>query len=340
MKKIDLSKLKINKLKVNKDSILKLKKFINRILILLINFFQKIKEFFNFRPVKISLIVIILIIAVVQAVFAVLIYGFKSDHKITTTLASIIPYPVAIINSDIVRYDEFLHERNYIHKFYTATEQEGIDYEEVDRQIVDQLIENKILRSQARRYKIKVEKSEVEEAVNVIIEQNNGIENVEKVLADLYGLSIDQFKKLIELQILRENVNEQLISRVEASHILIRVEDPTEEKIAAAKTKILEIDQKLKDGMNFAEAAKEYSEDAGSASEGGKLGSFARGEMVTEFSDMAFKTKIGEVSEPVLTEFGWHLIKVEGKSGNIDKAFGDWISDLKDASLTLKLYEI
>lgn len=340
MKKINLPKVSVRELKLNKSFLVKIKEFFKKAAVFFIFLGQKLKRFFMLRPIKIASVVFVMIIALVQVVFAVLIYGFKSDDKATEIVSNIIPYPVAIVNSDIVRYDEFLHERSYIHHFYAATEQESINYQEVDKQIIDQLIENKILRDQALRYKIKVNKSEVDNAINTIIDQNDGQENVEKVLNDLYGLSIDQFKKLVELQILREDVNNQLITKVEASHILIRVDDPTEANINAAKEKILEINQKIKDGMDFAEAAKEFSEDVGSASDGGKLGSFSRDEMVKEFSDIAFKTSVGEISEPVLTDFGWHLIKVEGKSGMIDQSFGDWITALKDKSLILKLYEV
>lgn len=340
MKKINLPKINIKKIKIDQNTIFKAKVFLSKVLDVARNLVDSTKRIAMLRPVKIATLTVVIILSISQIVFAVLIYGFKSDANIVKAVSKVIPYPVATVGSDIVRYDEFLHERDYIHHFYQATEQTGVNFDEIDRQIVDQLIENEILRSQARRYKVKVDKNEVSEAVETIIQQNEGKENVEKVLNDLYGLNIDQFKKLIELQLLRENVNEQLIARVEASHILIRTEDQSEAKVTEAKNKILEISQKIKDGLDFAEAAREYSEDTGSASDGGKLGIFAKGDMVAEFSDMAFKTEVGKVSEPVLTEFGWHLIKVESKSGRIDQSFSEWIGGLKDKSVILRFYEV
>lgn len=77
-----------------------------------------------------------------------------------------------------------------------------------------------------------------------------------------------------------------------------------------ARAKILEAQAQLKAGKDFTELAKQMSED-GSAPQGGDLGFFERGKMVTPFEDVAFKLGKGQVSEPVETQFGYHLIKVE-----------------------------
>jgi peptidyl-prolyl cis-trans isomerase C len=87
---------------------------------------------------------------------------------------------------------------------------------------------------------------------------------------------------------------------VHARHILVATE-------AEAK----EIAERLKKGEDFAALAKEKSRD--SASEGGDLGFFARGQMLKPFEDAAFALDVGEISEPVQTQFGWHIIKVEEK---------------------------
>jgi peptidyl-prolyl cis-trans isomerase D len=84
-------------------------------------------------------------------------------------------------------------------------------------------------------------------------------------------------------------------------------------------TRILDLAREVVDraraGENFAELAKEHSDDPGSASNGGDLGYFPRGRMVPEFEEAAFKTPIGEVSEPVRTRFGMHIIKVVDRTG-------------------------
>ena len=88
---------------------------------------------------------------------------------------------------------------------------------------------------------------------------------------------------------------------VHARHILVETED---------EAKAIKAD--LDKGADFAELAKKKSKDPG-ASDGGDLGFFTKEQMVPEFSAVAFKLGKGELSEPVKTQFGWHIIKVEDK---------------------------
>jgi peptidyl-prolyl cis-trans isomerase D len=99
---------------------------------------------------------------------------------------------------------------------------------------------------------------------------------------------------------------------VEARHILVKVAQAVDdETIEKAKQKSLDILEKVKKGnKTFADLAKKYSEGPSKAN-GGHLGSFKREAMVKPFSDKAFSMDEGEVSEPVRTRFGWHIIKVE-----------------------------
>ncbi len=101
--------------------------------------------------------------------------------------------------------------------------------------------------------------------------------------------------------------------QVKARHILIlSPQDADKEADATAKTQIDEALKQIKDGKSFEEVAKEVSQD-GTAENGGDLGFFARGQMVPPFEEAAFSLEPGQVSEPVRTQFGWHLIKVEEK---------------------------
>ena len=80
---------------------------------------------------------------------------------------------------------------------------------------------------------------------------------------------------------------------------------------ALAKAK--EIRQKLVDGADFATLAKAESDDAGSGANGGDLGTFGHGRMVPAFEEVAFKIPVGELSQPVKSQFGYHIIKVESR---------------------------
>jgi peptidyl-prolyl cis-trans isomerase D len=121
---------------------------------------------------------------------------------------------------------------------------------------------------------------------------------------------------------------------VEARHILISVDqDAGDEKVAEAKKRIEDVLKLADAGQDFAELAKQYSEGP-SKDKGGYLGEFRRDSMVKPFADKAFSMAPGEVSEPVRTQFGWHLIKVEKVNAASTTAF-----DAAQAEIRKKLLD-
>jgi peptidyl-prolyl cis-trans isomerase C len=104
---------------------------------------------------------------------------------------------------------------------------------------------------------------------------------------------------------------------VTARHILVGTLEEAEK-----------IEQKIKNGMDFKDAAKQYST-CPSKEQGGKLGTFARGQMVPEFEEVAFALKIGELSKPVKTQFGFHLILVEEIKTGVIKSFDEVEESIK-----------
>jgi peptidyl-prolyl cis-trans isomerase C len=100
---------------------------------------------------------------------------------------------------------------------------------------------------------------------------------------------------------------------VHARHILIRAAAGDEKASKEAESKIKAIIARLKKGEDFAKLASELSEDPSGKANGGDLGYFTKEQMVPEFSETAFKLDKGQISEPVKTQFGWHVIKVEDK---------------------------
>lgn len=300
--------------------------------------FGKSKAAKNLRQVA---IVCVVLLALVQFAFAIMIYGLGSEHKATKTVAKFLPFPIAVANHNFITYNEYQKEKDYIHHFYASTQQEGINYADIDTQILNQLIENKVIRFEAFRYGANVNEAEIDEAINNIVIQNGGQDKVVQVLQDLYGLTLKEFRKLVEMQMIREKFNDEVITRVTARHILIQAANTvTAEQIEAARVKAQGILDEIRGGLDFAEAAKKYSEDSASAGEGGILEPFARGDMVDPFSDVAFVLQPGEISELVQTDFGWHIIKVESKSGKIDQSFTEWLEGTMTRSLVWKFYKV
>ena len=104
------------------------------------------------------------------------------------------------------------------------------------------------------------------------------------------------------------------IPKIKASHILVDYfNENNKPDTAQAKARIDSIAAMLKAGGNFEELAAKYSDDTSTKDKGGDLGFFERRQMVKEFDEKAFSMKVGEISEPIKTNFGFHIIKMTDK---------------------------
>ncbi|MEJ2287014.1 MAG: peptidylprolyl isomerase [Desulfobacterales bacterium] len=215
------------------------------------------------------------------------------------------------------------------------------------KDILDGLIEREVLYQESQKAGIKVSDEKVNEQLAGIQKRFPSEEEFKKALASM-NLTEDEVRTQIQRGLaIRELIEQKVASKivisdedtkayydknpqlfkqpeqVKASHILIKVEPTADEAAkAAARKKIQDIQQKLKDGGDFAALAREYSEGP-SGAKGGDLGYFSRGQMVKPFEDTAFAMKPGEVSDLVETRFGYHLMKVYEMKPEQTLAYGD-----------------
>lgn len=146
---------------------------------------------------------------------------------------------------------------------------------------------------------------------------DTGMENEEAFKAELEQMKVTALKQYYMKKLLNSvkvedkeadkyyNDNKdkfKMPESVKASHILVDSEEKAKEILA-----------EIKDGLSFEEAAKNNSKCPSNA-QGGDLGEFTRGRMVPEFEDAAFAMEVDEISEPVKTQFGYHIIKVTNKT--------------------------
>jgi peptidyl-prolyl cis-trans isomerase SurA len=215
--------------------------------------------------------------------------------------------------------------------------------DELEKQVMAELIKNKLVLAKANRLGISVSFADVEKAVDRAIEENKRVMGSEQAFTrqlEAEGLTIEALKKLYREQIHNRMLVERVIAReidrsavsvseaelvkayeekksglpprpavVHLATIFIGVESsvPAREK---AKAAIDSVYQRVLAGEDFAELAKEYSEDP-SAEKGGNLGKLKLSDLGNRaFADAAAKLAVGEVSEPVLTPFGYHVINV------------------------------
>lgn len=209
---------------------------------------------------------------------------------------------------------------------------------------VNTLIAQKIVEKEIAKNDIKVTDKEIEAELAEYQEYYGGEESFNSVL-ESSGVKLADVKEDIKRNVATNKLLEDRIEitdeemktyfeenkaqygqaeQVQASHILVEDE-------ATAK----EVKEKLDAGEDFADLAKEYSTDSSSES-GGDLGYFGKGEMVAEFEEAAFSMEIGEISEPVKSEHGYHIIKVVDKKEAKDAVYEDVKDEVKDAIFDTK----
>ncbi len=148
---------------------------------------------------------------------------------------------------------------------------------------------------------------------------------LEKYLSERYDLEVEES----EIEELFEMRGEQLGSQdeVHARHILIEVgQDADDDAVESARARAQEIYEEADGGADFEDLAREHSEGP-TAERGGDLGFFPQHQMVPEFSEVAFSMQAGEISEPVRSQFGYHVIQVvdtrEGEEADYDSVRDD-----------------
>ncbi|MFQ5470526.1 MAG: SurA N-terminal domain-containing protein [Gammaproteobacteria bacterium] len=151
----------------------------------------------------------------------------------------------------------------------------------------------------------------------------------------------DELRQLYEEKISDFGVEEER----RASHILIKVEDDSDnDQVEAARTKAEELLTRIKAGESFEDLARAYSEDTGSAANGGDLDFFGKGLMVKPFEDAVFTMSIGEVSDLVKSQFGYHIIKLtdinEGKTKSFEEVRDKLAKDFVDQKAEDQFFEL
>ncbi len=116
--------------------------------------------------------------------------------------------------------------------------------------------------------------------------------------------------------------------KAKVRHILIRAPKADAAAVAKAKEEAIKVAATLKGGADFATVAKAKSQDPGSAKDGGLIDYFAKGAMVPEFEAYAFSAKPGEISEPIQSDFGFHVIRVEDRKPASEKKLEEVQEDI------------
>lgn len=251
----------------------------------------------------------------------------------------------AMVNDEAVLVSD-VEEQLYL--FLQQVQQQGErampDSAEIDtlrRRILDQMVDDRILQGEAKRQAIVITDAEVGRQVDAAIaqakeriggeeayQQQLRRENLtESALRDKYRGEMRKqmmVERLRQKQFPKRTVTQEEAEAYFRDHkdkfpkipgevhlqVIQITPQPDSAALAAGFARVTAIRKRLLAGEKFAKVAAETSEDPGSANAGGDLGFNVRGRMVKEFDDAAFSLKLNELSQPVRTPFGWHLIQV------------------------------
>ena len=248
---------------------------------------------------------------------------------------------VATVDNQTILWSEL----NYRLRF--EAEQRGLSsfvepgrLEALRREVLEEMVDEQVLILKAQKDSVQIDPNEVEEMLvqQFQLAKSNMDDGEFERMLDRVGLSERQLKaryrkeirhRLLSRQMravvayrvhvshrdveaFRQAHRDTLPTQISLSHILLQIK-PSDEVLGEKLARIGELQALLAAGGDFAEVARAHSEDPGSAAHGGDLGCFSAGTMVPEFEEAAFALKPGETSEPVLSPYGYHLIKLREK---------------------------
>lgn len=257
--------------------------------------------------------------------------------------AELVDKVAAVVNRDIIALSE-VQQRAAPELARLAGERDAKrradQRAQIMKQALDVLIADKLIEAEIRELGLGVTSAEVDEAMKDVQKQNGVTDATQFAeLLSREGYTLASYREFLGKQIARGRLMQMKVSskvkvseedlkaayaqyskvegdeaEVHARHILVTVDaKATPEQVEEARKKAEAIAAEARrPGMDFSALAKARSEGP-SAADGGDLGFFRRGVMVPAFEKAAFSLKVGEVSEPIRTNFGWHVLKVEEK---------------------------
>lgn len=263
---------------------------------------------FNFLKRKITKSIIIILSAIFffLLIFGIGIYRFRWAGKLAYSVSRVIPYPAIIVNSDIIPFNVYSDDYRALERYWAYQKNnlnvllEIQDKITIRENLINKLIEEKIVERFAKSNGIKVEEKEKDTEWSKMNSSFSSSDEIDKFLTEAYGWSKEKFKERVLIPyLLREKVKNFLVQESKSDDVNL--------KQKANEIYLLAVE----DGSDFSYLAKEYSEDTYSSENGGDLGYFERGTMDPFFEEAVFSMEIGEISEPVKSSFGYHIIKLE-----------------------------
>lgn len=249
-----------------------------------------------------------------------------NDTNVVASLSRWLPIPVARVDGQLIWARQYLDYRAFIETFVARSNEAGEAINPdtpIGQQVINLLISNTVIERATKDAGLTVRSSELDAAFDDLLVAQSGDaprqvseQELEQILEELYGSSKERLRDLIAVRLLEDKVRNELLQQVRFRHILIQDEGRAKEVL-----------QRLKDGGNFEELAREFSEHVESRDNGGDIGFVARGTQLAQLEDVIFTHGPGLIGDPVKSDFGYHLIEILEVKGTVQQSFDAWRAD-------------
>lgn len=286
---------------------------------------------------KVAAVVVVLYLALVVT-GDVLIYKKGLTNFFTQTVEQVFPYPAGFVNGDLISLRRFRQE---VAARQAVADRQKINTsrKDIERLVINQLVNRALYRQVLEKEKITISEESVDKKLESIYQEAGGKEKLIQFVKENYGgaLSLADFRQSIRESLEEAAVRQTLLMQATVRHILVALpEGASESQASASKRKAEEIRAKITNLDQFGEMAKQYSEDLNSRDKGGELGSTPRGNdqpvFSQEFEDTIFSLNLGEISQPVRSQYGWHILVVDKREGKTNASLKEYTLQLRAGS--------
>ncbi len=234
------------------------------------------------------------------------IYKYHWQGGWAYRLSKIIPYPALLVNWEVISYRTYLDDLRTLTRYWSKERDNpnvflGIPAAgEIRERLLEKLVEEKIVQIWARQNNVRLSEEEIAAEWEKFSRSQNTKTATEKFLAEIYGWPKDKFT---------DRVLRPFLLQVKVKAALIAQNLVDDARLKARADKIYGLTQEP--DASFAAIARAESDDRESARQGGNLGYFSRGTLAPEVAQVIFAMKIGDISKPVKSSYGYHIIQLD-----------------------------
>lgn len=267
------------------------------------SFWERLSSLYRLSRVLTFGLIIFIVLVLFIGSFLFVIYRTDWNNAFFNRVVSLLHLPAATVNGSFLSYAEFKDDVAVLESFFNSEEalQSGIPQDAyVKKTVLERQIRRQLVSDALIEFGQELTDEDINKQLEEVTRASGGKEELKNILENLYSWSVPEFIEKALRPLLEE---ERLSIYISQNPELNRVKE----------RRIYTVKEELDEGGEFAELAKQYSDDS-TAPSGGDLDWFTKGDMVQEFENEITKLDVGETSDPFRTIYGWHIVNLTDKN--------------------------